>query len=344
MADHMTAAWASQQAVEISDSSDVAQIRRLASHAGSRADFDDVKSANLALVATELATNVVKHARRGSIVVRLLTLRQNIAVELLALDQGPGIRDIAHAMRDGYSTAGSPGTGLGAIKRLADEFDIYSIPDKGTAVIARLSVSSKEPSDHRVEIGAICLPKQGEEVSGDGWGVENFAGRFICTLVDGLGHGPDAAVAARAAIAIAQEHGDKAPAEIVERAHGALRSTRGAALAVGAIDVEKRSLRFCGIGNIAARIIGDGNVRHLVSLNGIVGQDTRKIVEFSYPWSSESTLIMHSDGLSSRWDLASYPALIRRHPALIAGVLYRDLARGRDDVTVLTARELGHSL
>ena len=340
----MTSTIASQQSVEIGEPSDVGQVRRLVQLAGVRAGFDDVESGNLGLIATELATNILKHARRGRVILCALALRAATGVEVLALDQGPGIRDLSQAMRDGYSSAGSAGTGLGAVKRLAGEFDIFSVPDKGTAVVARVWCRASEPANRGADIGAICLPKHGEEVSGDGWGLGDFAGRFVCTLVDGLGHGHDAAIAARAAVAIAQEHGDKAPAEIVERAHGALRSTRGAALAVGAVDVEKKLLRFCGVGNIAARIVEGTKVRHLVSLNGIIGQETRKISEFSYPWSSESTLIMHSDGLSSRWDLISYPALIRRHPALIAGVLYRELARGRDDAAVLAVREMDHGL
>ena len=344
MAKYVTSISTSQELVEIAEASDVGQVRRLAQLTGVRAGFDDVESGNLALVATELATNVLKHARRGRIILCALALRAATGVEVLALDQGPGIRDVGEAMRDGYSTAGSAGTGLGATKRLAGEFDIFSVPDKGTAVFARVWRRASPPAKRGSDLGAICLPKQGEEVSGDGWSLEDFAGRFVCTVVDGLGHGHDAAIAARAAVAIAHEHGDKEPAEIVERAHGALRSTRGAALAVGAIDVEKKSLRFCGIGNITARVIDGTIVRHLVSLNGIIGQETRKISEFTYPWTAQSTLLMHSDGLSGRWDFSNYPALIRRHPALIAGVLYRDLARGRDDATVLAVREMDDGL
>jgi anti-sigma regulatory factor (Ser/Thr protein kinase) len=327
----------------VSEPSDVAQVRRIAAGIANRIGFDTSEAGNLALIATELATNVVKHAKRGRVIVRALDRGQDVGVELVALDQGPGIRDLAQAMRDGFSSAGSPGTGLGAIKRLSTEFDLYSLPDKGTAVLARLwSNRLVRAAKRRLEFGVVCLPKPGEEVSGDGWAVECLVDKMLCIVADGLGHGPDAAIAARAAVSVAQEHRDKAPAEIVERAHGALRSTRGAAVAAGEIDLAENRVRFCGVGNIAARIVNDVGVRHLVSLNGIVGQEIRKITEFSYPWSGESTLIMHSDGLSARWDNGNYPALIRRHPALIAAVLYRDVARGRDDMTVLAVRELDH--
>ena len=329
---------AHQALLAVSDASDAAETRRMAGRLVSRAGLSDVEAGNVALVATELATNLLKHARHGVILAAAIERERSTAIELMALDRGPGIRNLAQAMTDGYSTAGSPGTGLGAIQRLSNDFDVYSLPDKGTAVLARLW-SLREGVEREMDFGVVFLPKPGEEVSGDGWAIEHLADRTVCMVVDGLGHGPDAAAAAQAALLILQEYRGCEPVEIVERAHGALRSTRGAALAVATIEPAKKAVRFCGIGNIAARIADAAGVRHLVSLNGIVGYEVRKISEFSYPWSSESVLIMHSDGLLSRWDLAGYPALLRRHPALIAGVLYRDCTRGRDDVTILSVRE-----
>jgi hypothetical protein len=242
-------------------------------------------------------------------------------------------------LRDGYSTAGSAGTGLGAIARLATEFDIQTQPGKGTAVMARLwGGKIGETSKDHIAIGAICKPMPGETRCGDGWGCELLADRCIVVLVDGLGHGTGAAAAAELAVASVRQHRAKAPAAIVQYAHDALRATRGAALAVAEIDLAQQSLRFCGIGNISATIISGDSLRHLVSYNGTAGHEARKIVEFTYPWSANALLIMHSDGLMTRWNLQAYPGLLQRHPSLIAGVLYRDFVRGRDDVTVLTAK------
>lgn len=336
----MSAPWGAQHLLEISNPCDIAEARRIASRGAEKADFSEVETANVALVATELSSNLLKHAKRGRIIMRLLQRGDDLGIELMSLDQGPGIADLARSMRDGYSTAGSPGTGLGAVKRLTSHFDIHSVPAKGTAVLAQIwSGQPKRRPNLGTEFGVVCLPMPGEEVSGDGWGVERPVDKTICVLADGLGHGPEAAVAAQAALSTAREYSDKAPAEIVERAHGVLRSTRGAALAVGEIDRFGQSVRFCGVGNISATIVSSTGIRHLVSHNGIVGQEARKISEFTYPWSRDSLLIMHSDGLTTRWDLLTYPALIQRHPGLIAGVLYRDFSRGRDDTTVLAAKE-----
>jgi len=165
-----------------------------------------------------------------------------------------------------------------------------------------------------------------------------LADRTICMVADGLGHGPNAAIAAEQAVATAREHKMKNPAEIMERIHGALRSTRGAALALAQVHHSEGLLRFCGVGNIAATLITDAAVRHLTSYNGTAGLEARKIVEFTYPWSAQSLLVMHSDGLQSRWDFKDYPGLTQRHPSLIAAILYRDFYRGRDDVTVLVGK------
>ena len=335
----MNSLSSNQRLVEVRDSSDVAEVRRTAVRLASGEDFTDLESGNVALVATELATNLIKHARHGRMIMRLIEQGEDVGVEIIALDTGPGIKDVAQSMRDGYSTAGSSGTGLGAVKRLTWQFDLHSIAGKGTAVLAQLSWGCRPAVKTKFEFGVIHLPMPGQEVSGDGWGIEHLKGKLSCVLVDGLGHGPDAAIAARAALATANEYRDKAPAEIIERAHGVLRSTRGAALAIGEIDPGKKLVRFSGVGNITATIVNHDGVRHLVSYNGIVGQEARKIVEFTYPWSAESLLILHSDGLTARWDIRSYPALLQRHPALVAGVLYRDFSRGRDDMTVLAARE-----
>ena len=258
---------------------------------------------------------------------------------MIAVDRGPGIANLNQCFRDGYSSAGSSGNGLGAIARLAGDFDIHSAPGKGTTVLAQVWPRCRTSEKvHGIEWGIVNLPKPGEDVCGDNWKCELLADKSLCFVADGLGHGINAAEAARAAIDVLTEYRGKTPAEIVERAHDALRSTRGAALAVAQIDHFHESLQYCGVGNIAAAIIAEGRARQMVSLNGTAGLEVRKISEFTYPWSSESTLIMHSDGLMTRWDLQLYPGLVQRHPSLIAAVLYRDFNRNRDDVTVLVAK------
>ena len=264
-------------------------------------------------------------------------------MELLTLDKGPGMYDVARCLVDGYSTAGSAGEGLGAMGRLSALFEIHSLTGTGTATLARLW-SLPEPRlspTSSLQFGAVSLPLAGEEVCGDLWAIEEVEGRSLLLVVDGLGHGPQAAEAARDAVRVFGERASLGPVEIIQAAHAALRSTRGAALAVAQMDPDRGEVRFAGVGNISGTIIGlsDDKSISMVSHNGIVGHTIRKIQEFTYPWAPGSLLVMHSDGLATQWQLSRYAGLATKHPGLIAGTLYRDFKRDRDDVTVVVVRE-----
>lgn len=293
----------------------------------------------LAIVVTEIVTNVVKHAGTGKIILDPISSNGNRGIRILALDKGPGVKDLSVALRDGHSTAGTAGNGLGAIKRLSDVFDIHSTPGMGTAVMAEVW-SQKVPTKERcsVEVGVVSLAVKGEEVRGDGWGARETPDSIAVMVVDGLGHGISAAEAAREAERIFGDARLPSPTPILQDSHLALRKTRGAAMAIASVNFESGMLSFAGVGNISASVVAPQGSRGMASHNGTVGHEVRKIQEFSFPWRTESVLVMHSDGLNTRWDLSQYPGIWSKHPALIAGLLYRDFSRERDDVTVLVAK------
>lgn len=325
--------------VAIEDGSAVAEARHRAASVARRASLDETAAGELAIAVTEAAGNIVKHAGRGSLLLRTLDGGDRAGVESIALDRGPGIANLAESMRDGYSTAGSPGTGLGALQRMTTRFEMWSAPGKGT--IARFEVWPKAlgaPPKGRWLVGAVSLPKPGEEACGDDWLAVERPGRLVLFVTDGLGHGPAAASAAHAAIAAARKHAAMKSHEIMEEVHGALRPTRGAAGALALLQPEKGLCNYCGIGNISACIRSAGMNRSMVSHNGILGHQVRKIQDFQYPFPASSLVVAHSDGIGTHWDLASYPGLEMRHPALVAAALYRDHCRGRDDATVVAAR------
>jgi hypothetical protein len=263
---------------------------------------------------------------------------------MLALDQGPGIADPGRCFQDGYSTAGSAGTGLGAIARLSSRHEIYSRPDQGTVLMAHLwkrgHAGGPQVPPSRFSVSGVSVALPGEEDCGDDWIFQESGLCARLTLADGLGHGPLAADAARGAIRTAREQPQEPAPALLERIHGALRPTRGAAVAIAEIDSSAQVLRCVGVGNIAGAIMPElGPMRRLVSHDGTAGHEVRKIREYTYPWDSRSLLVMHSDGLQTQWSFDRYPGLLHRHPSLIAGVLYRDYTRRRDDVTVVVARE-----
>jgi anti-sigma regulatory factor (Ser/Thr protein kinase) len=321
----------------ISEPSEVGAARRAALALAVSRGFDETQAGKVGLCVTEAATNIVKHAGTGKIVLRALECGGVAGLEVIALDKGPGIPNLQASLRDGVSTAGSPGTGLGAMTRLADHFECYAPAGKGT--VLRLEVWAMPVATSTLELGAICLPKTGETVSGDSWTVVTSKGRHGILVADGLGHGPDAARASRAATRVLEERPDVEPAEIIQSCHRALAPTRGAAVAVARISTDK--VGFAGIGNIACRIEAGDVRRQLVSHNGTLGHMLRRVQQFDFPLPIGALLLFHSDGLATHWHLADYPGLAGRHPGIIAGVLYRDHERGRDDVTVLVVRNGG---
>jgi anti-sigma regulatory factor (Ser/Thr protein kinase) len=320
--------------IEVTESSAVGEVRRAVSSLAGDFGFDADAVGRLSVIATELATNVVKHAGRGFVLIGPDDVGAN-AIEVIAVDAGPGIANVAEALRDGHSTTATAGNGLGAISRMANFFDLYSLQKSGTAILARVAREGQKM--RAAQIGGISVAVRGETVNGDGWQCAAADGVITIMVVDGLGHGLPAHEASIAAgVAFLAAKGP--PAEQLRTVHDAIKRTRGAAVAIAELDAKKGSMRYCGAGNISATMIDPAARRSAVSLYGIVGHDVRDFREFSYPWSHDSTLIMHSDGLTTRWDLDRYAGLLGHDAALIAAVLWKDHRRQNDDSTVVVAR------
>jgi anti-sigma regulatory factor (Ser/Thr protein kinase) len=322
--------------VTVEEISQVGLARRLVTDSASRVGMSDELIGKLALIVTELGTNLIKHAGGGQILFRTLDSACG-GLEVLSIDKGPGIYDFDRAFEDGFSTAGSPGNGLGAVGRLSTEHFSYSVPKGGTVIGTRV-INRGAAADQYFEIGAICCPVKGEEECGDSWAVFPNQRGIRAIVADGLGHGPLAAEASEVAIRIVRESPELGLIDLIGRASDAMKATRGAALAVVDIDRFSETVRFAGVGNISAAIVDQGKMRQMVSHNGTAGIQLRRVQEFTYPWTASALLLMHSDGLFTRWSLDTYPALAVQHPSIVGGILFRDFARGRDDVTVLTLR------
>lgn len=321
----------------VGEPSQVGEARRGAAGLGAAAGLDADQQGKLALVITELGRNLVKHAGGGVLIARVL---EGGSVEVLAVDRGPGMASVSDCFRDGYSTAGSPGTGLGAVGRLSSVVDVYSAQPGGTVILAQVGGGDRrEPPRHpTMQVGVVSVAKAGEDVCGDGWAAAGAPDFPAFMVVDGLGHGLRAADAARLAIQAFEGVATHSPGAQVAVIHDALRGSRGAAVAVARLDHARGVLTYAGVGNVAGVVVAEGAARHLVSGNGTAGHSAAPIREFTYPWPSGALLVMHSDGLGHRWRFERYPGLERRHPSVVAGVLYRDWSRERDDVTVLVAR------
>ena len=327
------------RAIQVRESSQVGEGRREAVKLARAHGFSEEDAGRVAIVATELGANLVKHGGGGELLIGGYEDRTGAGIECLALDKGPGMADVAIAMRDGHSTAGSPGTGLGAVRRASHAFDIFSTPGAGTAILARLEPRARGKDCEQPDYGAVSLAMQGEEACGDAWRHQRLPDGIALMVSDGLGHGPFAAEASLAAIRSFAVMAGKPPSEAMSAMHSALKPTRGAAIAIAQLDREAKRITYAGVGNIAGSIVGrDGSTRRMLSYNGIVGHVAKQIREVVYPLENDPLVILASDGLGTSWALDAYPGLFNRHPTLIAAVLYRDFTRGRDDVTVLVAR------
>ena len=349
MSAQMTAMIAHGQSLHlpITDASRVAEARRTVGRLAVESHLSETDAGRAQIVATELANNLARHAQEGFLIARLLQETEGRGVEIAAIDRGPGM-DIERCLADGYSTGGTPGTGLGAAQRVSDLFDAYSSP-AGTVAVARIMAKAGAAHDDaaaeaRMEVGAVCLAKTGEQISGDAWAVAPSAGRrTLIIIADGLGHGPIAAEASAAALAVFHEQAPsgRGPADILAEIHRRLRSTRGAAVSIAEISPALSEIRFAGLGNVAGVVISGATRRGLVSHNGTAGATSGTPREMSYPFPSQSVLVMASDGLATHWDLGRYAGVVTRRPAVISGLLCRDFSRGRDDLTVVAAREAG---
>ena len=326
------------RAFPIDDASRIGEARRHAVALANDMGWDEVDSGRLALVITELGSNLLRHAQQG----RLLVAARPAAseVELVSIDRGPGVANLAQCMGDGFSTGGTPGTGLGAVRRLSQDFDIHSSVPEGTVAVARVRKNSAPRPGHgqEIEAGGLCVPVPGETACGDAWAACLDGGRAAVMVADGLGHGPDAARASHAAM---QEFEDEPFIGLkpgLERAHGALRTTRGAAVCSLRLDSAGAAVRGAGAGNVVARVISGAHDRSMLSQHGTVGVQMRRVEEVAAAWPPHALVVIHSDGIETRWTPRLLLPVLGRDLTLVAAILMRDHCRGRDDATVVVLR------
>ncbi|MDE1164742.1 MAG: ATP-binding protein [Pseudomonas sp.] len=316
------------QVLLIEDSSQVGHARRTTQKLAEQLGFNETDAGRVALVTTELASNLLKHASHGELHLRHLP---NQGLEVIAVDRGQGF-DLHACMSDGYSTGGTQGIGLGAVARQAHVFDVY-VDGRGAVVLARFYAKGEKAADLRFGVNQHALHH--DPACGDVWHLAVEGERISVLVVDGLGHGSHAEEAGRAGALAFRQAPFATPTLLMDELHRAMQGTRGGAVAIAQYNAGTDTVQFTGIGNIGACLIDAEHSRGLASHPGIVGVQYRKAQAFDYPQAQGKLLVMYSDGLQSRWNLRDYPGLVHRHPAVIAAVLHRDFCRGRDDVTVM---------
>jgi anti-sigma regulatory factor (Ser/Thr protein kinase) len=325
--------------VRVDDGSAPGRARRVASALATELGFGETRAAEIEIAVTELGTNLYKHATEGVLFTRSVRAVEEAAVEVVAIDSGPGMANVEEAMRDGLSSVGTLGVGLGAVTRLADTWSVVSEPDVGTIVTARFHRRRGIPDELPGEATAgITRPIDGEDLCGDAYAVCVEDGRIRLMMCDGSGHGPLAMSASQGAVRSFHKDRSGGPGEILARIHTALRGTRGGAVAVADVDLDRRTVQFAGLGNIAGAVVTDGRKHGMVSVPGIAGYQARAIKTYDYELPAGAVVVLHSDGLTERWSPAKREQLFSREPLLIAAALLRDAGVRKDDASVLVAR------
>jgi hypothetical protein len=251
----------------------------------------------------------------------------------VTIDAGPGLADTSAALRDGHSTSGTLGIGLGAIRRMADVCELYSAPGHGTVLVAKFWAA---PRPDGVRYAGLVRPITGETECGDVFGVVEADASITGVLCDGLGHGPLAHIAAMEAVTAILEEPVAEPAALIARAHRRMNRTRGGA--VGVVQVAGPVVLFAGLGNIAAVILAGGTRKSMLSVPGIAGHQGGTIRQFEYTAPPGAAIILHSDGISSRWDPRGLPGLNARPPLVVAAALLAEAGTRRDDAGVLVLK------
>lgn len=303
-----------------------------------RLGIPDLRREDILLVAAELATNNIKHADgRGMIQV---WQQPGPVLDILSLDYGPGIADIAKAEQDGFSTANTFGKGLGAIRRLSDESYFYSQHKgsgpvtkwSGTVFLARFHLAADKGSMLGNDIGMFSRSLSDTRHNGDRIYLLRKEGRLRWLHLDGLGHGAEAQ-SATANLASHVDHPEGLGA-ILTGVDRQLVPTRGAVAAVCEIDVARRDLQLLGVGDMHARIFEKDEMQYVSFAPGILGREHRATAPFRAKLGPRSVVVTASDGIRRNWDTGNFVGLFNQHPQLIAYTLGNIMGRVSDDQSI----------
>jgi anti-sigma regulatory factor (Ser/Thr protein kinase) len=322
-------------------------VRKVATEVG----FDTTSIEEMAVVVSELVTNLVKHTGGGIISITSLAADGRVGIQIESDDDGVGIANIEQAMTDGFSTSGSLGYGLGTVNRLMDQMDIVSSPGKGVHLICQrwLRTAAPDHSQIPLEIGVATQPKLGFEDNGDSFVVKRWGYSILVGVIDGLGHGNLAHYAAETARTYIETHYDQPMGRIFGGVAHVCRATRGVVLALARFDFLQPApadqdppfhLTYANIGNIECRVFNSPQPVNLILRRGVLGGVAPNAAINESPWYMRNIMVLHSDGLTTHWRWEDFGDLEGQSAAVIAHRLIRTLAKEDDDATVLVVKSV----
>ena len=300
--------------------------------------FPETRRAEIDIIVSELCSNLIKHVGKGELLYRIMDHEDDKILEMISIDKGPGIADTARMMKDGVSTTKTLGQGLGAIHRLSDLTQLYTVPGWGTILFTQVNSSSqKNPKKvNRVEARALFVSKPRETDCGDGYRIKHTDTEVMIFFGDGLGHGEHAKEAVDQAGNFFFESKETDPVDLIRQMHEKVRRTRGLVGTVAARNKISNEWRICGVGNILTRMYTGISYKNYLPYNGTIGLNLPASMNASIiPCERNQHLIMCSDGLQTRWDLSKYPSILKYDTIVLAAAIYKDFNRGNDDSSIL---------
>jgi anti-sigma regulatory factor (Ser/Thr protein kinase) len=330
------------QTVKVHHESSVGEARRAARTIAAALCFPTQAGEEIAVATTELATNLIKHAGGGTLTLTPLAQGGRVGLELRSHDTGRGIADVEQALGDRFSTAGTRGTGLGAVNRLMDEFDIASRRGVGTDIVCRKWLRQTRTSVRSCPLafGVATRPRRSGQPNGDGFVVVQWAESALIGVIDGLGHGQFAHRAAQAARQYVESHFDMPLDQIFLGTGRACRATRGVVMALARFDWGESRLTFATVGNILARVFPRSEPFKFVIRRGVIGLNAPSPRVTEHSWPLDHVLVLHSDGVSTHWSWQDFPGWANRPAAAMAQDLLRAKAKDDDDATVIVVRNV----
>lgn len=327
---------------KIDDRSLIAFIKREIHNLALQLGFTPHRAGETDIIVAELTSNLIKYANGGELLYRANVEEGQNEIEIYCLDKGTGFENVSKIMNDGYSSSNTLGHGLGSIKRLSNDFQIYSMKNWGCVQYVKICEKSdfglsdiKKGLNH----SAIALNYPGEKVCGDAYYIKNLKKGFQIFVGDGLGHGQNAHEAVQLAVKAFKQSTESDPAEILRDIHSKVKKSRGLVATVATVDYGLEVWNICGIGNINTRIYDGLENKTYTPYNGIIGHNIPRTLNNSVvPYKKHQIIIMHSDGLRTRWNLSDMTSIFKQSPGIIASALLKENIRGTDDATILVGK------
>ena len=332
-----------EQSFFISKAAEITLAKRKTRALALKIGFNKNEADEISIVITELGTNIIKHTKRGIITIIQVASRSKNGIQIEAKDNGSGFDDLEKAMINGYSTFNTLGCGMGTINHIMDELEITSDRKDGGYIITKKWIKPETVSGKQkcpFEFGAATRMHPKMSVNGDTFVIKQWENNSLVAVVDGVGHGMLANRSALKARNYIENHYDQPLTEIFRGASVACRSTTtGVVMAIATFDWVTSVIKFASVGNIETRIHNKTTPISFGLRRGVVGFKMPKILVNNEKWENGSIMIMHSDGLSTRWDWRTVLPFTTQSSTKLAQHLHRTLSKDNDDSTVMVIKD-----